>query len=335
MNAPPVVREFTAASRQQMEATALREQMAIVFGDALRQPEHQNIMILPPLPGSDRYLLAVTKGGVPEVYGDARDDQVKRLFGMVAGLAGRELNGDSPRIDVTVPLTGERIHIDWPPIVAAPQCSIRKPYAGRITLCDYVAQNVGTHGQIDRLRAIVRDRESLLISGSVGTGKTTLLRALSEEPDVQHGLPAFVQDPVEFVPSAPFAISFEADRFGGEATSTRSLVMNCLRWPVTHLFIGEARGREMLEVTEAASTGNPIYSTLHARDAVHALTRAAQMVGMAGIAMDATQMRWVAEAFRWVCHVARVGGKPRIAAIVQVRGYDPAAGFLTTPVGDP
>lgn len=326
---------FNIVSRQQMEAEALRRQMAIVFGDALFKAAHQNIMILPPAPGSDLYLLAVTKGGAPEVYGQAHEDQVKRLFGMIAGLAGRELNFSNPRIDVTMPLTGERIHIDHPPIVAAPQCSVRKPYQGTITLGHYIETCVGSRIQIDLLRRIVDNRECLLISGSVGTGKTTLLRALSEEPAVQHGLPAFVQDPVEFLPSAPFALSFEADRFGGEATSIRALVMNCLRWPITHLFIGEARGAEMLQVIEAASTGHPIYTTVHARNAVHALTRLAQMVGMNGITMDDTQMRWVADAFRWVCHIERIDGKPRITGIVQVEGYDAEVGFLTTPFGGP
>jgi Flp pilus assembly CpaF family ATPase len=335
MSGPQKTHGFNLASRQEMEANALRRQMEIVFGKAFHDPEHQNIMVLQPPPGSDQYLLAVNKGGNPAVYGKVDEDQFKRFIGLVSGVAGRELNFDNPRLDVTVPYTGERIHIDWPPIVARPQCFVRKPYRGMITLNDYIEQRVGTREQITQISAIIANGESLLISGPRGVGKTTLMRAMAEEPAIQNGQPAFIQDPIEFLSSAPFSLPYQADRAGGEATSIRAIVMDTLRAPITHLFIGEARGKEMLEVTEAASTDIPIYTTVHARNEVHALTRVAQMVGMNGIPMDHTQLRWVADAFRWVCHITKVCGKPRITGIVQVEGYDPEVGFLTTPLGGP
>jgi Flp pilus assembly CpaF family ATPase len=312
-----------AIKRRQQQTDAVLRQMTAIFGDLLDDPGNNNVMIFPPLPGQGDYRVVTKRGaGRLTVRGATSQGQVERFFSLVSGFAGRELSEEKPTLDVTIPHSGERIHIDLPPLVPGPMCSIRIPYKGSITLAEFVAGGVMTEAQRTVLAQVVAGREhSLLITGAVDTGKTTLLRALMDEPGVQDGLPAFVQDPPEFVPTPLFAVSYSADRFGSEWQEMRRLIQNGLRWPITHVFIGEGRGMEMLQGVEAAATGNPVYATAHANSAADGLDRVAQMVGMNGISIDDLQMRWIAKAFRFVCHIEVRDGVRRIAGIVECTGY--------------
>jgi Flp pilus assembly CpaF family ATPase len=324
-----------AGTRDDREAlAALRRVMRDIFGDLLEAGDGvNNVLIWPPRRGTAECAVGYKSGFSVRRAGTAPVATVHRFFDLVAGFARQELTRASPTLDVTLPDGFERIHIDVPPVVAGPACSIRKPYVGRITLDDYVRDGIMTGDQCRVLRdAVARRRESIGIVGPVDTGKTTLLRALGEEPAVQGGIPGYVQDPVEFEPTAPGAYSKEAQRYGGERLGMQALIADLLRVPVTCLFAGEVRRGEMVDVVHASSTGMPVYFTAHADGVEDALDRFAQMVGMGGVRIDDTQLRWIAKGVRLLVHVdVRPGadGKPvrEVVDIRRVLGYSRERGF--------
>ena len=77
-------------------------------------------------------------------------------------------------------LTGSRVNAVIPPLsLSGPLLTIRKFSRKRLTLADMV--NIGTLSEeaVDFLQMCVRAELNILISGGTGTGKTTLLNALS------------------------------------------------------------------------------------------------------------------------------------------------------------
>ncbi|MFM2045796.1 MAG: hypothetical protein RLY86_4372, partial [Pseudomonadota bacterium] len=159
------------------------------------------------------------------------------------------------------------------------------------------------------------------------SGKTTLLRACLEEPAFTGGLPAVLQDPFEFTPPCPNAWSLAADPWADPPVTLEMLVAGALRVPISHLVIGEVRRAEARAMIIAWATGHPGICTLHAANPADALDRVAQMVGLAGVTMDAVQLRWIGKAIGAVVQMGRGSdGQRQVTAIAAVDGYDPQAG---------
>ena len=318
---------------------ALRRVMAEIFGDLLDPANGiNNVLVWPPRRGSSDCTVGYKVGFEVARHATVPARRVARFFDLVAGFARQELTQAAPTLDVTLPDGFERIHIDMPPITTGPACSIRKPYLGRITLDDYVRDGIMTRGQCAALRGIVAGRrDSVAIVGPVDTGKTTLLRALGEEPAVQSGIPGYVQDPMEFEPTAPFAYFKEAQRYGGPRLGMQAQFADLLRVPVTCIFAGEARRAEMVDIVHASSTGMPVYFTAHADGTRDAMDRFAQMVSQGGIRIDDLQLGWIAKGIRVLVAIevaAGEDGKPRrrVSSIERVRGYSRGEGFVLDPV---
>src|SRR6266516_3146298 len=97
---------------------------------------------------------------------------------IVAGV-GRRLDETSPTVDARLP-DGSRVNVAIRPVaVDGPLVSIRKFSKKPFSMDRLVEMNTLRQGMADLLRAAVRGRISLIVSGGTGTGKTTLLNALS------------------------------------------------------------------------------------------------------------------------------------------------------------
>ncbi len=320
--------------RQALLLASLGRLRDALFGDLLSRGDVANVLVLPPLCGQESCRVVVKNGPVPELVRMVEPEQVRRFLALVAGFHRKELRRDRPTLDAVLPVTGERLHADLPPVTPGPSCSIRKPYRGRITLDDWVASGAATRVQVALIRNLIAARRTVVIAGDVDTGKTTLLRACLEEAAFQQGLPAILQDPYEFEPPCPFAYAMVADPLADPPVTLEALVAGALRVPMTHLVLGEVRRAEARAMVVGWTTGHPGLCTVHAGSAWDALDRVAQMVGLGGVAMDALQMRWIAKAVHAVVHLARHGdGRRYVHEIVRVEGYDPACGFRLRPLG--
>src|SRR6266699_5693459 len=102
-----------------------------------------------------------------------------RIVQKIVAYVGRRLDESSPTVDARLP-DGSRVNVAIRPVaVDGPLVSIRKFSKKPFSMDRLVEMNTLRPAMTDMLRAAVRGRISLIVSGGTGTGKTTLLNALS------------------------------------------------------------------------------------------------------------------------------------------------------------
>ena len=126
----------------------------------------------------------------------------------------------------------------------------------------------------DFLRAAVKAKWNILLSGGTSSGKTTWLRACLGEVDHSERIMT-IEDVLEIRPSQPNAVSLVVNK---NATSS-DLLKACLRFRPERIIMGELRGAEAYDFLSAINSGHPGgISTLHAASPESALSRLALMV---------------------------------------------------------
>ena len=229
----------------------------------------------------------------------ADDTAVRRLAQRLAAVAGRRLDDGSPFVDAAMP-DGTRLHAVLPPITPHTTLSLRVLARRRFELRDLVEYRVAAV-----LRAIVAARLTLVISGSTGTGKTTLLGALlgCVSPDERL---VVIEDAAELVTSHPHAVRLvtrTANVEGSGAIGLRELVRQALRMRPDRLVVGEFRGAEMAELLVALNTGHEGgAATLHANTAADVPARLAALGALGGLTLSAVASQ-VASALDVVVHL--------------------------------
>lgn len=214
----------------------------------------------------------------------ADDIAVRRLAQRLAAVAGRRLDDSSPFVDAAMP-DGTRLHAVLPPITPHTTLSLRVLARRRFELRDLVEFRVAAV-----LRAIVAARLTVVISGSTGTGKTTLLGALlgCVSPDERL---VIIEDAAELVTSHPHAVRLvtrTANVEGTGAIGLRELVRQALRMRPDRLVVGEFRGAEMAELLVALNTGHEGgAATLHANTAADVPARLAALGALGGLTLSA------------------------------------------------
>src|SRR5260370_1259524 len=209
---------------------------------------------------------------------------VQRIVGQV----GRRVDETSPMVDGRLQ-DGSRINAIIPPLALdGALVSIRRFGIHPLQAPDLLAKNSITQEMLDFLAACVRARMNILISGGTGTGKTTLLNALSAFiPDDDRMVT--IEDAAELRLQQPHVGRLETrvrNIEGAGEVTTRDLVRNALRSAPDRIIIGECRGPEALDMLQAMNTGHDgSLTTIHANDTRDALGRLEMMVGMAAFDM--------------------------------------------------
>ena len=185
-------------------------------------------------------------------------------------------------VDARLP-TGERVNVIIPPLaLRGPTMTIRR-FPRLFTLDELVDIGSLDAPSAALLRAFVRARLNIVISGGTGAGKTTLLNALSAAvPDGDRIIT--VEDNAELRLQQPHVVTLEARPANvegkGEVT-IRDLVRNSLRMRPDRIIVGEVRGAETVDMLQALNTGHEgSLVTLHSNscdDAIHRLATLASM----------------------------------------------------------
>ncbi len=251
-------------------------------------------------------------------------DLLERIFGDL----GRRIDLAHPWADGRLP-DGSRVHAILPPLaVDGPYLTIRKFRGEMFELDELVRLGTLDRETATTLRGAVEDRKNILISGAAGTGKTTLMNALSR------GIPATervvtIEDSTELQLQHPHWLRMETrlpNPDGGGEVTMRDLVRNALRMRPDRIIIGEVRDREAFELLVALTTGHSgAMATIHASSAGHALTRMIHLIQMAdsGIPFEAVveQVHDVVDA---VVHLRRDTGGQRYVS--EFRSLDDPGG---------
>ncbi|PJF46074.1 MAG: type II secretion system protein E, partial [Candidatus Thermofonsia Clade 3 bacterium] len=196
-----------------------------------------------------------------------------------------------------------------------------------LTPDELIKKGAMTPGIADFLRACVKAALNIVVSGGTGTGKTTILNALSSFiPEDERIIT--IEDAAELRLQQPHVVRLESrppNVEGKGAVTIRQLVINALRMRPDRIVVGEVRGGEALDMLQAMNTGHEgSMTTVHSNSARDTLRRVETMVLMAGMDLPLRAIReQIASAFDLIVHLGRLSdGSRKIVQIAEVQGME-------------
>ena len=257
-----------------------------------------------------------------------RDNQhLMNICTRIVNAVGRRVDESTPICDARLK-DGSRVNIIIPPLaIDGASISIRKFAKQKITLDKMIDFGSMSHKMATVLKISSACRLNILISGGTGSGKTTMLNALSRMIDVGERV-VTIEDRAELQMQQPHVVRLEtrpANLEGKGEISMRDLVKNSLRMRPDRIILGEVRGAEAFDVLQAMNTGHDgSMCTLHANNPREALTRMENMIGMADLKLPQKAVReQIAGAVDLIVQISRMrdGGR-RCASVTEVIGME-------------
>ena len=251
------------------------------------------------------------------------EEELRNAIERILAPLGRRVDELSPMVDARL-ADGSRVNVVIPPLaIDGPALSIRRFGAARPGPDELVALGTLSGEQRDLLEEAVAGRRSVLVSGGTGSGKTTMLNALSSfVAPGERGVT--IEDAAELRLQQPHVVRLESRPAGvegrGEVT-IRDLLRNALRMRPDRIVIGEVRGVEALDLLTALNTGHDgALSTVHASSPTDALGRLETLALMAGVGLPhAAVAEQVRRGVDLVVHLERQpGGARRVTEIATV-----------------
>jgi pilus assembly protein CpaF len=249
-------------------------------------------------------------------------------------IAQRIVNKVGRRIDQTTPLAdarlqdGSRVNVIIPPLsLRGTAISIRKFSEKPITVD--MMKNFGSMS--DKMATVLKiagaSRFNIIISGGTGSGKTTMLNALSKLIDPGERV-LTIEDAAELRLQQPHWLPLETrppNLEGQGAISIRDLVINALRMRPDRIILGEIRGPECFDLLAAMNTGHDgSMATLHSNSPRECLARMENMVMMSDIKVPKEAIsRQIADSVDLIVQVKRLrDGTRRTTNITEVIGME-------------
>jgi len=253
--------------------------------------------------------------------------QLRQVIDRIVSTVGRRVDESSPMCDARL-RDGSRVNVVLPPLsIDGPCMTIRKFSRDKLRPEDLLATRSASDQMIEFLRAAVRSRLSIVVSGGTSSGKTTLLNILSSFIPSDERI-VTVEDSAELQLRQDHVIRLEsrpANVEGKGSIEIRDLVRNALRMRPDRIIVGECRGGEALDMLQAMNTGHEgSMSTIHANSPYDAFGRLETMVLMAGADLPARAIqKQIASAVDVVVQAERVrGGARKIVSIAEVTGLE-------------
>nr|WP_295663813.1 CpaF family protein [Polymorphobacter sp.] len=268
------------------------------------------------------------RGKIEEVKTRFKDDRhLLRIIQKIVGAVGRRVDESSPMVDARL-ADGSRLNAIIPPLaVDGPLLSIRKFSKTPIDMSKLVGYGALPQEAADVLLGVVEARRNVIISGGTGSGKTTMLNALSAAIDGTERI-LTIEDSAELQLQQRHVVRLEtrpANIEGRGEINQRELVKNALRMRPDRIVLGEIRAGEAFDMLQAMNTGHDgSMTTVHANTPRDALSRIEQMIGMSGIDISPKSARsQIAAAIHVVLQLARLSdGSRRVMSISEVTGME-------------
>jgi len=250
-----------------------------------------------------------------------------RIINKIVAAVGRRVDETSPMVDARLP-DGSRVNVAVRPVaVDGPLVSIRKFSKRPMGMDRLVEIGALRPAMVHVLGAAVKGRISALISGGTGSGKTTMLNALSSFIP-EHERLITIEDAAELQLQQPHVGRLETrppNVEGKGEIKQRDLVKNALRMRPDRIIIGECRGEEAFDMLQAMNTGHEgSMTTIHANTPRDALKRLEMMIGMSGLSMSMSSIRGqIASALQLVIQVRRLpDGSRRVLSVSEITGME-------------
>jgi pilus assembly protein CpaF len=255
------------------------------------------------------------------------DAHLLRIIDRIVSQVGRRIDESSPMVDARLP-DGSRVNAIIPPLaLRGPSLTIRKFARDALALSDLIGLETLTEQAAEFIGQCVRGKLNILISGGTGTGKTTLLNAVSAHIPGGERI-VTIEDAAELRLQQRHVVSLEsrpANVEGEGEVRIRDLVRNALRMRPDRIIVGEVRGAETLDMLQAMNTGHDgSLTTIHANSARDALHRLEMLVLMAGVELPVKAIReQISGGFDLLVHISRlVDGSRKIVQITEIAGME-------------
>jgi pilus assembly protein CpaF len=253
------------------------------------------------------------------------DAHLLHIIEKIVSQVGRRIDEAQPIVDARLQ-DGSRVNAIIPPLALDGPClSIRRFGRHVITQDEMVQYKTLTPGILRFLSACVQCKITVLISGGTGSGKTTMLNALSRFIPEEERI-ITIEDTAELQLQQRHVIKFETrppnlNKEGG--INQRILLRTALRMRPDRIIVGECRGAEALDMLQAMNTGvEGSMSTVHANTPRDAFSRLETMVMMADLEIPTRViLQQLSSAIKLVVQVSRLqDGTRKVLSVSEVLG---------------
>jgi len=312
------------AERKQLTEDILDELLGLgPLEPLLKDPSISDIMV-----NTASLVFVERRGRIEETRVRFADERhLLRIIGKIVSGVGRRIDESSPMVDARLP-DGSRINAIIPPLaVDGAILSIRKFSKTPIDMDKLVSFGSMPPDAAMVLRGVVESRRNVLISGGTGSGKTTMLNAMSASIDGSERI-VTIEDSAELQLQQRHVVRLEtrpANVEGRGEVAQRELVKNALWMRLFLIILGEIRSGEAFDMLQAMNTGHDgSMTTVHANTARDALSRVEQMIGMSGIDISPKSAReQIASAIHVVLQLKRLSdGRRRLTSLAEVTGME-------------
>ncbi len=240
---------------------------------------------------------------------------------------GKYVDETHPILEGRLP-DGSRVEAIIPPVAPdGPHVAIRRFFKETLTVERLVQFGSLTGIAATSLQAMVISKLNIMIAGGTGSGKTSMLNALSGFiPDGERVV--VIEDSREVQFQKPHVVQLEArppDPKGKGAVTIRDLFRATLRMRPDRVIVGEIRGGEALDIVQAMTSGHGgCMGTLHATHPRDTLTRMETMCMMSDIDMPLQAMRQqIGSGVQLIVQVSRLqDGSRKVTHLTEVTGFD-------------
>lgn len=254
------------------------------------------------------------------------EDALQSAVHNVAQYVGREIGAHRPILDARLP-DGSRVHAIIPPSARrGTYFNIRKFSRDVLRLEDLIRLGSLSEQAREFLEICVRLHKNIIVSGGTGTGKTSLLNALSTAIPAEERI-VVIEDSSELrlvQPHTLYLESQQADAQGRGGLTIRQLFVASLRMRPDRIVVGEVRSGEALDMIQSMLSGHSgSMTTVHASTPRDALVRLETLSLMSDVEIPIYVARaQVASAIHLIVQLSRFSedGSRRITRITEACG---------------
>lgn len=211
---------------------------------------------------------------------------------------------------------------------AGPNFNIRRHRDEYLPPEQYLAWGALSQEMLEDLGNLVYRGAGILISGGTGTGKTTLLNALSAYIPPAQQIVTLEDNlemklhPRKFMAAPSETVEPRRNVPGDRGVSMRDLVKGALRSRPDWIIVGEIRDEAAYDLCQALNTGHSGASTVHANNEKMAVYRMVSLVSQGGLMGGDAAYPLISAAFNIIVQLERFpDGSRRVVSISEVAPF--------------